>query len=44
MPIIHVSVTGKQDTKKNRDFIEFAANNIYNHTNKLPKKKKNNNK
>lgn len=37
MPIIHVSVTGKQDTQKKRDFMEFAANSIRSHTNTLPK-------
>ena len=37
MPIIHVSETGKQDTQKKRDFMEFAANSICSHTNSLPK-------
>ena len=37
MPIIHVSETGKQDTQKKRDFMEFAANSICSHTNTLPK-------
>ena len=37
MPIIHVSETGKQDTRKKRDFMEFAANSICSHTNTLPK-------
>ena len=37
MPIIHVSVTGKQDTQKKRDFMELAANSICSHTNTLPK-------
>lgn len=37
MPIIHVSVTGKQDTQKKREFMEFAANSIRSHTNTLPK-------
>lgn len=37
MPIIHVSVTGKQDTQKKRDFMEFAANSIRSYTNTLPK-------
>lgn len=37
MPIIHVSVTGKQDTQKKREFMEFAANSICSHTNTLPK-------
>ena len=37
MPIIHVSETGKQDTQKKRDFMEFAANSIRSHTNTLPK-------
>ena len=37
MPIIHVSVTGKQDMQKKRDFMEFAANSIRSHTNTLPK-------
>ena len=37
MPIIHVSVTGKQDTQKKRDFMELAANSIRSHTNTLPK-------
>lgn len=36
-PIIHVSETGKQDTQKKRDFMEFAANSIRSHTNTLPK-------
>lgn len=33
MPIIHVSETGKQDTQKKRDYMEFAANSICSHTN-----------
>lgn len=37
MPIIHVSVTGKQDTRRKRYFMEFAANSICSHTNTLPK-------
>lgn len=37
MPIIHVSVTEKQDTQKKRDFMEFAANSIRSHTNTRPK-------
>ena len=37
MPIIHVSVTGKQDVQKKRDFMEFAANSICSHTSTLPK-------
>lgn len=37
MPIIHVSKTGKQDTRRKRDFMEFAANSICSHTNTLPK-------
>lgn len=37
MTIIHVSETGKQDTQKKRDFMEFAANSICSHTNTLPK-------
>lgn len=37
MPIIHVSETGKQDTQKKRDFMEFAANSIRSHPNTMPK-------
>lgn len=37
MPIIHVSETGKQDTRRKRYFMEFAANSIRSHTNTLPK-------
>lgn len=37
MPIIHVSETGKQDTQKKRDFMEFDAKSIRSHTNTLPK-------
>lgn len=37
MPIMHVTVTGKQDAQKKRDFMEFAANSICSNTSTLPK-------
>lgn len=37
MPIVHVTVTGKQDAQKKRDFMEFAAQSICSRTSTLPK-------
>ena len=36
MPIIDVTVTGKQDAQRKRDFMEFAAGSICGHTSTLP--------
>lgn len=37
MPLVHVTVTGKQDPEKKKNFMELAANSICSHTSTLPK-------
>lgn len=37
MPLVHVTVTGKQDPEKKKNFMELAANSICSHTSTLSK-------
>ncbi len=37
MPIVHVTVTGRQPAPQKREFMEFAAQSICTHTSTLPK-------